>query len=287
MINVSYHIQKDSYPLLATAIHDGHEVRSDVEKYLAIDEFARLLEEDPCTGYCTDICANRLISNISRFQVDFNRPRSGAVYRFPHQSWGLKVWRGNTPEEVWNRSLQEYDEFYQLFDRLVRDFLQVYGFLVIYDIHSYNYKRKNKDEEDDPEQNPEINIGTGTMDRTLWAPVVDDFIGQLRRCDYFGRQLDVRENIKFKGGYLAEWAHLRFPQRVCVLAVELKKNFMDERTGAVDFIQLKEIKKALRETIPFTLENAGPVVREIDRWEAGRGINIRHSQPISKREWRK
>jgi N-formylglutamate amidohydrolase len=287
MIDVSYHIQKDSYPLLAAAIHDGHNVRADVEKYLAIDEFVRLHEEDPCTGYCTDVSENRLISNISRFQVDFNRPRSGAIYREPSQSWGLKVWKDHVPHEVWDRSRHEYDEFYKLLGRMVNEFLQAYGFLVIYDIHSYNYKRKNRSGEDDPVLNPEINIGTGTMDRNLWAPVVDGFIGQLKQSDYFGKHRDVRENIKFKGGYLAEWAHLHFPERVCVLSIELKKIFMDEWTGAVDFIQLKEIKKALKETIPFTLENAEQVVREIERREAGRGINIRHSHPLSKREWRK
>ena len=287
MINISYHIQPDSYPLLATAIHDGHEVRPEVAKYLAISESERLHEEDPCTGYCTTITENRLISHTSRFQVDLNRPRSGAVYCFPSQSWGLQVWKPNVPHEVWDRSLQEYDEFYKLFDRLIRDLLKVHGFLVIYDIHSYNYKRKSREKEDDPALNPEINIGTGTMDRQLWAPVVDNFTGRLRSYNYFGRQLDVRENIRFKGGYLAEWAHLHFPERVCVLAIELKKFFMDEWTGAVDFVQLNEINKALKETIPATLFAAGQVAREIDRRESGRGINLRHTPQLTKRDWRK
>ena len=285
MTNISYHIQKDSDPLLATAIHNGHDVRHDVEKYLAIDELTRLREEDPCTGYWTDISENRLVGNMSRFQVDLNRPRSGAVYRFPSQSWGLKVWHDHVPQEVWDRSLREYDDFYKLLDRLVRGFLQSHGFFMIYDIHSYNYKRRNRNEEDDPALNPEINIGTGTLDRRLWAPVIDHFTNQLRAYDYFGRHLDVRENIRFKGGYLAEWVHMHFPERACVLAIEFKKFFMDEWTGAVDFIQLQEIKKVLKDTIPGTLKNAEQVVHEIDRRESGRGINVRCSQRSAKRKW--
>ena len=39
-------------------------------------------------------------------------------------------------------------------------------------------------------------------------------------------RLDVRENVNFRGGQLAQWAHSTFPDRACVLALEFKKIFM-------------------------------------------------------------
>ena len=33
----------------------------------------------------------------------------------------------------------------------------------------------------------------------------------MRSYDYFGRRLDVRENVKFFGGQLPRWIHENFP----------------------------------------------------------------------------
>ena len=107
-----------------------------------------------------------------------------------------------------------------------------YGRFVVYDIHSYNHRRNGpRADAADPAANPEINVGTGTMDRDYWAPVVDRFIAELRGFDYLGRSLDVRENVKFKGRYVAQFVHDFFPKTGCAIAVEVKKFFMDEWTG--------------------------------------------------------
>ena len=39
--------------LIASAIHDGHKIRDNLIKYIALDEEARLREEDPFTGLWT------------------------------------------------------------------------------------------------------------------------------------------------------------------------------------------------------------------------------------------
>ena len=102
--------------------------------------------------------------------------------------------------------------------------------------------------------NPEVNIGTGTMNRTRWAPLVDRFIADLCAFDFLGRHLDVRENVKFKGGQFSRWIHQTFPESGCALAVEFKKFFMDEWTGKPDFEQLEAIRQALESTRPGVLE---------------------------------
>jgi len=106
----------------------------------------------------------------------------------------------------------------------------------------------------DLDGNPEINIGTGTMRRDQWASLVDRFIEDLRGFDFLGRRLDVRENVKFYGGRLPQYIHEHFPKSGCALAVEIKKFFMDEWSGTVDGTQLKEIREALRGTIPGILD---------------------------------
>jgi hypothetical protein len=50
------------------------------------------------------------------------------------------------------------------------------------------------------------------MDRGLWAPVVECFMAALANESFSGRRLDVRENVRFKGGYLVRWVHATIPQ---------------------------------------------------------------------------
>ena len=46
-------------------------------------------------------------------------------------------------------------------------------------MHSYNHCRENRTPAD-PAQNPEINVGTGTVDRARWGHVVERFLADLR-----------------------------------------------------------------------------------------------------------
>jgi N-formylglutamate deformylase len=113
MIGLEESINAYSSPLLATAIHDGHDIRQGIGNYLNIDESERLREEDPCTGFFTDISESRIVVNTSRFEVDVNRPRDGAVYSNPEQAWGLNVWKEDVPVSVWEYSLGRIRFFLQ------------------------------------------------------------------------------------------------------------------------------------------------------------------------------
>jgi hypothetical protein len=98
------------------------------------------------------------------------------------------------------------------------------------------------------------------MNRDNWAPLVDRFIDDLSRFDYRGRQLDVRENIRFRGGHFPGWIHKNFPNSGCALAIEVKKFFMDEWTGKPNENELNLIKEALSSTIPGVLEELKKLV---------------------------
>jgi N-formylglutamate deformylase len=245
-----YTITKGHSPLIATAIHDGHAVRDNINSLLSLSDNERLREEDPFTAGWVTITDNQVIGLNSRFEMDLNRAREKAIYRKPEDAWGLTVWKDELPEALAQESLARYDRFYEAVKQLLQQVIDVHGCVIVYDLHTYNHKRDGADgPEANPQENPEVNLGTGNMNRELWAPAVDAFIQSLQGYDYQGRQLDVRENVKFQGGHFMRWIHDTFPDRACVISIEFKKFFMDEWTGKPDENQLQEIKKALQSTI--------------------------------------
>lgn len=242
-------------PLLAAAIHNGHHVSREALEQMAISEDDRLREEDPFTGDFTLIGDTRIIARRSRFEFDLNRPRGKAVYLKPEDSWGLKVWESEPGPEIIKRSLEAYDAFNAEAFRLISAMIEKYGPVVVFDLHSYNYRRKGPGgPPDDPMENPEINIGTGTMDRDQWASLADRFISDLQAYNFQSRRLDVRENIKFRGGNFSRWIHDTFPGSACSLSIEIKKFFMDEWTGEPNRQIMNDVIAALQSTVPGILE---------------------------------
>jgi N-formylglutamate amidohydrolase len=243
-------------PIVATAIHDGHALREEVAALTALEEADRLREEDPHTGAWTSLAPTRLVALRSRFEVDLNRPREKSVYRKPEDAWGLGLWTKEPTDGVVRRSLVSYDAFYatigQIFSRLAARF----GRFVVFDLHSYNHRRSGPSGPPaDPAANPEVNVGTGTLrNRSEWAPLIERFIADLSTTDFLGRHLDVRENVRFRGGNLGRWAHETFPETACVLSIEFKKFFMDEWTGELDRTEHQAIGRALAATVPGVLE---------------------------------
>jgi N-formylglutamate amidohydrolase len=247
---------------LATAVHDGHAIRDDALEHVALDELGRLREEDPFTGEWTRVAPTRVIGLRSRFEVDLNRPRDKAVYRTPEDAWGLNVWKDDPPSAIFDRSLDQYDAFYDAMQDLLRAMADEHGKFVIYDLHTYNHRRGGSDGPlADPAGNPQVNIGTGTMDRERAAPVVDAFIESLRAYDFPGGKLDVRENVKFRGGNWPRWVHETFPQSGIAIAIEFKKFFMDEWTGTADQAAVEAIGAALQSTVPSVLDALKRVAR--------------------------
>lgn len=240
---------------MATAIHAGHEMRGELLPLIALDEAERAHEEDPYTDYWVKIVPTWLIPTRSRFEVDLNRPREEAVYRTPEMAWGLHLWKQQPSETMVDRSLEEYDAFYEELGHILDRMTEHYQRVVILDLHAYNFRRSGPYKPPaDEKANPEVNIGTGTIDRTLFGPLVDRFMDDLRHFEFLGRHLDVRENVKFKGRQLAHWIHRRYPFKACVIAVEFKKFFMDEWTGVGDVEKIDAIRDALQATLPGIFE---------------------------------
>lgn len=257
-----WRISRGDSPIVATAIHDGHEVREEVAELMALPEPDRLREEDPYTGVWAEVALTRLVPRRSRFEVDLNRPRDRAVYLGPGDAWGLQVWKNELPGGLVERSLGEYDAFHAQTHEILSELVSRFGVVVVLDLHTYNHRRAGPVAEPaDPESNPEVNVGTGTVDKERFAGIVDRFVEDLGHYDFRGRHLDVRENVKFRGGHFSRWVHETFPGTACTLAVEFKKFFMDEWSGEIDRDLHGEISRALAATVPGLRTAAEAVCR--------------------------
>jgi N-formylglutamate amidohydrolase len=239
---------------VATAIHAGHGLRPAIESRIALDDATRLREEDPFTDRLTAVGGSRVVVHRSRFEVDLNRPRHRALYRKPEDAWNLHVWRESPAAEERERSLELYDAFYREVGRRL-DRLADRGPFLLLDLHSYNHRRDGADAPPAPAaQNPDVNVGTGALDRARWDHVAARCIAELGRRLVRGHLLDVRENVRFEGGELSRWVDRNYPGTGCALALEFKKVFMDEWTGEVDEHHLEELRAVLAAVVPALCE---------------------------------
>ncbi len=173
-----YRLHVGSGPLIATAVHDGHDIRPDLLQFVGLPEADRLREEDPFTGLWTTAAPTRVVATRSRFEVDLNRPRETCAYREPADCWGLRLYSKTPPAAQFERSLAEYDDFYGGMHDLLTDVAREHKRFVVYDMHSYNHRREGPDgPEADAETNPQVNVGTESIDRKRWGGVVDAFTG--------------------------------------------------------------------------------------------------------------
>ena len=232
--------------VIATAIHDGHELRPEVAEAVALDDATRLREEDPFTGEAVRDVPVHVVAHRSRFEFDLNRGSDGAVYRTPEQCWGLQLWKEGEPDEdIVRRSLAIHSEYYRMLGHLLDGIAARHERFVLLDVHSYNHRRDGPAAEPTPqEEAPDINIGTFSMPRDDWAFLLDPLIEQMHAFDFNGRRLDVRENVAFQGkGEQTRFVHERYPSRGCAIAFEFKKFFMDEWTGEPLPVELAAMRR--------------------------------------------
>jgi hypothetical protein len=252
--------QEADSPVVAVAVHGGHDLRADIAARMELPGQDRLREEDRGTAEWAARFPSHLVAARSRFEFDLNRPRDETVYRGPDDAWGLDIWREPPTPEMVARSQLAYDAFYSVLAQVLDRTEEAFGRFALFCVHSYNHRRAGPDAPPaDPAGHPDVNVGTGSMDRARWGPLVERFMADLGSVKIPPRpgSLDVRENVCFKGRELPRWVHERYPETGCALAIEVKKFYMDEHTGEVDGALHDAVGDALAATVPGVIEELG------------------------------
>jgi N-formylglutamate deformylase len=255
---VRWEIEGRRLPLIAVAVHAGHEVSPEVDEIMELDESDRIYEGDPGTESLARVAPVRAIGRRSRFEVDLNRPREEAVYLDGQEPWAADVWKEEPPKEIVHRALEIHDSFYERFEPRSPRWSIVTEGPSSSTCHSYNHRRAGPEAPPaDPQQHPEVNVGTGSLNNHTWGDLVERFQEDLAAAG----DLDVRENVRFRGREVLAFVHPNFPGEAYCLALEFKKTYMDEHSGHIDEDALSQLEDWLRATIPG-------IVEELDRVSA-------------------
>ncbi|WP_051227526.1 flavohemoglobin expression-modulating QEGLA motif protein [Oceanospirillum beijerinckii] len=239
----SFTLKVEEYtPAIYTAIHDGHQFRSSLEKYSLLSEAERYQEEDPFTGEMIQAMPITLIGMDSRYEYDLNRPVATCVYK---KAWGKQVWHKPISVSQRQASIEKHKRFYRILDALVEKVEQLYGACIVFDMHSYNGFRQS-------ESAPVFNLGTEQVDMDRWQRVVKRFERQLNSITLQGVPVRAASNEVFYGrGYLIAHTNSRF-ENTLVIPCEVKKVFMDEHSGEVFRLVLDELKEGLKHSLSDT-----------------------------------
>ena len=234
MIRTEYSFGNSAYPLIAFAIHNGHDMPSDLLEICGISEADRLREEDPYTEFIAKRFPNNICVFDSRFMVDLNRSFDKAVYLKPEDCWGLEARTAALPKELLTGLQNDYKEWYAVLEYQIERLLHTHKLLIVLDIHSYNHRRQGEGSAPDPQsENPDIIIGKSNMPEKYHL-LVEHLRQRIDGKMLNGNPIDCRIDVKFSGGYLSRWLHQKYPLQVISLSLEFKKIFMNEWTGILN-----------------------------------------------------
>ena len=221
----SFSIKIDDYvPYACAAIHNGHHFPKDLWENCHHTEHERWYEEDPCTGQMISGLPITLIAHDSRFEYDLNRHPKTALY---DTAWGKKLWKVPLTQKQKVRALTKHENFYKVVLTLLVKLEELFGSCVFYDLHSYNWKRWDREV-------PVFNIGTSNVDNDKfsvaikqWQEILNDMplpIDQKVACSI---------NDVFQGnGFFLKYVTSN-SLNTLVLATEVSKIYCEELTGRI------------------------------------------------------
>ena len=219
-LDYSFTLKIDSYvPYACAAIHDGHQFRKELWQNCLHTEYDRWYEEDPKTREMVDSHPIVIAGCDSRFEYDLNRPPEEAVFE---TAWGKQLWKSPLPETQKQRSLSKHTSFYNVVETLISKLESKFGNVIVYDMHSYNWKRWDREV-------PTWNLGTSNVDNMRFELDIESWRQSLS-------EIKLPNNIKstalvndtFQGnGYFLKYITNNF-QNTLVLATEIAKVYCDE-----------------------------------------------------------
>ncbi len=251
----SFSIKVSRYvPYVCTAIHDGGKLRKDLRDKITLDEYERWYEEDPHTADFISSLPIALVGHDTRFEYDLNRRPQECIYE---EAWGKKVWKKPLTNKQRTVSLNKHENFYRVATELVAKLEEQFGGCLVYDLHSYNYKRWDRDV-------PLFNIGTERINVDRYRKYINHWKEELGKIEIKNVTNIVEENDVFKGrGYNLERITKTFDNTL-VFATEISKVYCDEETGESYYQVVKSIQRQLKKAI---LNNAMFFADDLEGWK--------------------
>lgn len=238
----SFSLKIDDYvPYVCAAVHDGHQFAHDLWENCLHTAHDRWYEEDPCTGTMISDLPITLIAHDSRFEYDLNRDPDHAVY---DTAWGKELWRMPLSRKRKQQSLQKHENFYRVVGALVQKLEELYVATIFYDMHSYNWKRWDREV-------PVFNIGTTNVDEDQFRVAIMQWQDILQDLSLpIDQNVDCTINDVFKGnGYFLKYVTAN-SKNTLVLATEISKIYCDEETGVI----YREVVEAVRSQLQYYIK---------------------------------
>ena len=249
----SFSIKIDRYvPYICTAIHNGSNIRAELYNKIALDDYERWYEEDPHTADFIASMPITLVGNDTRYEYELNRKEP--VYS---EAWGKQVWKKPLSKKELKVSAQKHENYYKVTHALIEKLEDLYGASLVYDIHSYNHKRWDRNV-------PVFNIGVEKIDTKKYAKYINHWKEELQQIELKGIAVKAELNDVFFGrGYNLEYITKNF-NNTLVLATEISKIYCDEKTGEIYPQVIKNIQARFKKAI---LNNANLYVNDLTNWK--------------------
>ena len=242
--SASFIVKIDEYvPLVCAAIHNGNNLRRDLQKTFLLTEKERFKEESPYTSDLISSFPIVLIGNDSRFEYDLNRAKTLST-----------AFKSTINKQVWQKALTvkqrsishaKHQSFYNVVEALITKLEKQFKNAIVFDMHSYNYQHINK-------VLPTFNIGTSQIDMGRWGAIAKKFEQQLNKIALPNMDAYAATDEVFQGrGYFITHISAHFDNTL-VLPVEVKKVFMDEANREVFPLVLEELKAGIKQAISET-----------------------------------
>lgn len=238
----SFTIKIDDYvPYACAAIHDGNQFRKELWANCIHTEYERWYEEDPETKNMVKSHPIVISGCDSRFEYDLNRIPEEAVFE---TAWGKKLWRETLSEEMKSKSLQKHTNFYKVVHTLIETIESKFGFCTVYDMHSYNWKRWDREV-------PTWNLGTSNIDNARFGDVIEDWRQSLSKIELPNniKSSSLINNTFYGNGYFLKYITQNF-KNTLVLATEIAKVYCDEYEQIIFPEVVKTVEAELIKRIP-------------------------------------
>ncbi|WP_298520932.1 N-formylglutamate amidohydrolase [uncultured Kordia sp.] len=238
----SFTIKIDKYvPYACGAVHDGHQFRRELWENCIHTEYERWFEEDPATKEMVQTHPIVIAGMDSRFEYDLNRAPESAIYE---DAWGKQLWHSPLPAAMKQKSLDKHANFYKVVHALIAKLEEKFGVCVVYDMHSYNWKRWEREV-------PTFNLGTGNVDNERFGDIIESWRNMLSEIKLpNGIASTSKINDTFQGnGYFLKFITQHFSNTL-VLATEVKKIYCDEINQIMFPEVVSALEKALKTLVP-------------------------------------